>query len=86
MSIYGRFIFHYRTFTFALRLVLEVDMYRQLMLDLVSFQFASSYGMFCILVAYGCASRYWQAVVVDRGLLMLNGMLGQPMHLLSLCR
>jgi hypothetical protein len=33
--------------------------YRQFMLDLVSFYFALSYGRFCILVASGCASRYW---------------------------
>jgi hypothetical protein len=33
--------------------------YRQFMLYSVSFQFASSYGRFCILVASRCASRYW---------------------------
>jgi hypothetical protein len=32
--------------------------YRQFMLDSVSFQFASSYSRFCILVAYRCASSH----------------------------
>jgi hypothetical protein len=32
--------------------------YRQFMLDSVSFQFASSYNRFCILVASGCTSSH----------------------------